>query len=511
MIIRTQQAIIRSVGAVTGQFATWLGDGISYLRDKTGENKAYFKQSSIGLGLSALFAGGATWWQLQNLHGLENTAVAEGLVVGNAAPKDLPEGAKLLAETDKGGRAYQLGDRVIFEENGKVAHNIGKSAFDNYKGDASDENFAAKLLASDEAKQAKAAEGLVVGSAAPKDLPEGAKLLAETDKGGRAYQLGDRVIFEENGKVAHNYEARNVKGYADDASKQNWAKRILEGDEAKQAEVAASKYTFKLADLTYTDEATEGLRADKWDDTMKILLDLPYGKNTPKLDIEALTEDQKDVLKEIMEHAHQAMKEHPKAFEGLTDKQAIFAAVQITSWQGVATEVKGNIIRNVGEVIFKTGDADKDAAYTAFVKMILCGKKTNLPDGVLNDTAKLIQPDGSMTGVVGKNLVRFKLDTCGEQVWIIDGHKVVKKVVKQISEQPTTREVLSETQQVVEAPTTSEVISEDTKPIENNEYVVRKVRYVNKSNADTQLGDQDLNGHIKFKGSYSVAGKGESR
>lgn len=77
MIIRTQQAIIRSVGAVTGQFSTWLGDGISYLRDKTEENKAYFKQSSIGLGLAGLLAGGATWWQLHNLHGLENTAVAE--------------------------------------------------------------------------------------------------------------------------------------------------------------------------------------------------------------------------------------------------------------------------------------------------------------------------------------------------------------------------------------------------------------------------------------------------
>ena len=53
------------------------------------------------------------------------------------------------------------------------------------------------------------------------------------------------------------------------------------------------------------------------------------------------------------------------------------------------------------------------------------------------------------------------------------------------NEQTTTRDVLSETQQVVEAPTTSEVISEDTKPVNNEQYNVHKVRYVNKGNADT--------------------------
>lgn len=98
-----------------------------------------------------------------------------------------------------------------------------------------------------------------------------------------------------------------------------------------------------------------------------------------------------------------------------------------------------------------------------------------------------------------------------ERIVYVEGKKVKVRVPDAPAEQPTTREVLNETQQVVEAPTTREIINEDVKPVENNEYVVRKVRYVNKGNADTQLGDQDLNGHIKGKGSYTIAGKGESR
>jgi hypothetical protein len=78
-------------------------------------------------------------------------------------------------------------------------------------------------------------------------------------------------------------------------------------------------------------------------------------------------------------------------------------------------------------------------------------------------------------------------------------------------EAPTTPEVLDEKQQVVEAPTTREVLSEQQTRVENNEYVVRKVRYVNKGSDDTQLGDKALKGHIKGKGSYTIAGKGESR
>lgn len=335
MIIRTQQAVVRSVGAVAGQLGTWIGDGISYLRDKTEENKAYFKQSSIGLGLAGLLAGGATWWQLHNLHGLEDNVLAENTPTGS-----------------------------------KVAERAAKTA---------------AKTAAQEAEPQKAAA--------------------------KATKTAAEVMSENQG---------------------------------------TSNYAFKLADLVYTDEATDGLRADKWDDTMKLLLGLPYGKHTAPLDLQALTEDQKAVLQEKMEYVHQAMAAHPEAFKGMTDKRLLFDAVQITSWQGVATEAKGNILRNVGEVIFKTGDANKDAAYTAFVKMILCGQKTTIPDGVLTDTANLIQDNGAMTGVVGKNLVRFKLDECGEQVWIIAGRKVAKKV---ITEQPTGVTEVAKEEVPVEQPT----------------------------------------------------------
>jgi hypothetical protein len=74
-------------------------------------------------------------------------------------------------------------------------------------------------------------------------LPEGANVLFENGNGGRAYELGNRVIFEENGKVAHNFEAANIKGYADadDAAKQIWAKNVISTDEAKHAEVTAAQ------------------------------------------------------------------------------------------------------------------------------------------------------------------------------------------------------------------------------------------------------------------------------
>ena len=394
MIIRTQQAVVRSVGAVAGQLGTWIGDGISYLRDKTKENKAYFKQSTIGLGLAGLLAGGATWWQLHNLHGLENNALA-----GNT-----PTGSK-------------------------VAEKAAKTA-------------------AQEAEPQKAAA--------------------------KATKTAAKVMSENQG---------------------------------------TRSYTFKLADLAYTDEATDGLRANKWDDTMKLLLGLPLEEKkngvmvrTPELDLQALTEDQKAVLQEKMEYVHQAIAAHPEAFKGMTDKRLLFDAVQITSWQGVATEAKGNILRNVGEVIFKTGDANKDAAYTAFVKMILCGKKTTISDGVLTDTANLIQDNGAMTGVVGKNLVRFKLDECGQQVWIA-GRKVAKKVVKKVVEEtPSFTDTKVEENVPAEAPSFTDTTVNEDVPAEEQVVYMKTTKNITNGRYGATPGHEKVGGVVKLKAAQSKDG-----
>ena len=460
MIIRTQQAIIRSVSAETGQFATWLGDVISYLRDKTEENKAYVKQSSIGLFLSTLLAGGATWWQLHNLHGLENTAVAEGLVVGSAAPKDLPEGAKLLAETDKGGRAYQLGDRVIFEENGKVAHNIGRSAFDNSKGDSSDENGAAKLLAYDEAKQAKVAQ-----KAAEKAAAAAAEVSPEV-------QENEALIY---------FFGKDENGNA----------------------FVPTEYTAGL-----------GVTQNEWNFIQKRLVGwLQDSDNAAHVGTTAADHDvvYDNAVRNVATYMYQHKDQFPEDLSPLKIVHDVLRR-HYFSVGNIHADGDGHLIAEKIDGAWAYGDPSLNNNMNAWLE-IFCNGSTERENLDLMAPFTKLDEQLDAARVNGNNNAGIGFRDCdeNERTVFIRGKKVKVRIPDAPAEQPTTREVLDDTQQVVEAPTTSEVISEDTKPVETNEYVVHKVRYVNKGNADTQLGDQDLKGHINFKGSYTIAGKGESR
>lgn len=161
--LRFKQAFMRVLGTVSGQAGLVVGDTIAYAKDKTAENKGYLKQSATGLAVSTVFSGAALWLahHFVTEPAVEHQAqqnLAESLVVDSAAQKDLPDGATLLAETKNGARAYELGDRVIFEENGKVAHNIlAKDYGVEGASDAQKQEWASQVLARDEAKQTEAA------------------------------------------------------------------------------------------------------------------------------------------------------------------------------------------------------------------------------------------------------------------------------------------------------------------------------------------------------------------
>ena len=540
MIIRTQQAIIRSVGAVTGQFSTWLGDGISYLRDKTEENKAYFKQSSIGLGLAGLLAGGATWWQLHNLHGLENTAVAEGLVVGNAAPKDLPEGAKLLAETDKGGRAYQLGNRVIFEENGKVAHNIDKSAFDNYKGDTSNEDYAAKVLAHDEAKQAEAAQ-----KAAAKAAAAAAEVSPEV-------QENEALIYffgkDENGNAFVPTEYSENLGIK--KSEWDFMEEVAPGwlsDSDNAAHVGSTAGDFNTITEQYIRNYAVYMYQHKdqfpsdyspyklYHDFLRRLV-FSAGNIHSDGDTHSIAEKFQWIVdnngNEIQVSNTQWVKVGDKMFKvdhkniQFDGEQAIINGKTVNvdevyvSIKGEKVKLDGNFVEFNGERVrvnreWRFGDPSYNNDMNALAEIGCDGSTSRSNFDPMAPLTKLNkQLNDALQDPNSNHRAAIAVKDCGpnkERIVYVEGKKVKVRVPDAPAEQPTTREVLNETQQVVEAPTTREIINEDTKPVENNEYVVRKVRYVNKGNADTQLGDQDLNGHIKGKGSYTIAGKGESR